>query len=128
MTSIAIPVQYMAGPAASSVRRGAPMRVRTRLTRRGRVVIATLLLLPALVGGAVLAANASAVAGVGGSSSASFRHVIVQPGDSLWEIAQRVAPTADPRDVINAIIDLNGLQSSTIQAGERLAIPYQYDH
>ncbi|GAB3386339.1 hypothetical protein GCM10027568_04500 [Humibacter soli] len=102
-------------------------RVRTRLTRRGRVVLAALVVLPALVVGGVVAANNAAEAGTNSSYSASFRHITVQPGDSLWSIARRISPASDPRDVIGAIIDLNGLSSSVVQAGQRLAIPHQYD-
>ncbi|QDZ13524.1 LysM peptidoglycan-binding domain-containing protein [Humibacter ginsenosidimutans] len=102
-------------------------RVRTRLTRRGRVVLAVLLVLPLMIGGAMFAANSAAIAGVDGTSSVTFRHVTVQSGDSLWSIAERVAPGSDPRDVVSAIVDLNGLSSSMVQAGEQLAIPHQYD-
>lgn len=102
-------------------------RVRTHLTRRGRVVLAAIVVLPALVFGGVIVANSAAAAGAGSSFSASFRHVTVQPGQSLWLIAQRIAPTSDPRDVVGAIVDLNGLSSSVVQAGQRLAIPHQYD-
>jgi len=107
---------------------GASMvRVRTRLTRRGRAVIAALIVLPLLIGGGVLIASGSATAGIDGSQSASFEHVTVQSGDSLWTIAERIAPKSDPRDVVAAIEDLNGLMSSTVIAGERLAVPHQYD-
>ncbi len=102
-------------------------RGRTRLTRRGRVVLAAMLVLPLLAGGGILAAGGEAAAGISGASSAVFRHVTVQPGDSLWSIARRVAPNDDPRDVVVALTDLNGLDSSIVQAGERLAIPHEYD-
>lgn len=104
----------------------APGRVRTRLTRRGRAVLAALIVLPLLVGGGALLASGGAIAGIQ-SSSASFRHVTVQPGDSLWSIAQRVAPHDDPRDVIAAFVDLNGLSSGMVMAGEQLAVPHQFD-
>ena len=102
-------------------------RTRTRLTRRGRVVLAVLIVLPLLVGGGALVASGGAVAGIQGQSTSSFRHLTVQPGESLWSIAQRVAPHSDPRDVIAAFVDLNGLTSAGVQAGERLAIPHQFD-
>ena len=102
-------------------------RVRTRLTRRGRVVLAALIVLPVLVFGGVVAANSAAQAGTDTSFSASFHHVTVQPGESLWVIAERLAPASDPRDVVGAIVDLNGLSSTVVQAGQRLAIPQQYD-
>jgi hypothetical protein len=103
-----------------------PERVRTRLTRRGRVVLAAVIVLPLLIGGGVLAAGSGAMAGVQ-APSGSFHHLTVQPGDSLWTIAERVAPHSDPRDVVSAFVDLNGLSTSVVQAGEQLAIPHEYD-
>jgi hypothetical protein len=101
-------------------------RLRTRLTHRGRVVLAVLIVLPLLAGGGALVASGGATAGVQASST-SFQHLTVQPGDSLWAIAERVAPNSDPRDVVAAFVDLNGLPSSTVQAGEQLAIPHEFD-
>lgn len=100
--------------------------VRTRLTRRGRVVLSALIVLPLLVGGGALLASGGAMAGIE-SSATSFHHLTVQPGESLWSIAQRVAPHSDPRDVVAAFVDLNGLSSSMVQAGEQLAIPHEFD-
>jgi LysM repeat protein len=48
------------------------------------------------------------------------------PGDSLWSIAEEVAPTADPRDVIGDITRLNMLDGGAIQVGDELAIPAEY--
>ena len=36
------------------------------------------------------------------------------------------APTADPRDVVDAIARLNALEGVTIEPGQRLAIPSEY--
>jgi len=129
MTTIAFQGSAFQGDRLSGVTpSGAPRpRARTRLTRRGRAVLAALLVLPLLIGGGVLAANSGAEAGIHGSASASFHHVTVQQGESLWAIATHVAPHSDPRDVITAIVDLNGLSSTALQAGQRLAIPHQYD-
>jgi len=52
--------------------------------------------------------------------------VTVHPGDSLWTIAQDVAPDSDPRDVIDDIVRLNALPSSVVDAGQSLAIPTAY--
>jgi LysM repeat protein len=51
---------------------------------------------------------------------------MVEPGDSLWSIALEVAPTADPRDVVDEIVRLNALGSSTVEAGQRIAIPVEF--
>ena len=49
--------------------------------------------------------------------------VVVQQGDSLWNIAQRQAPTRDPRDTIHEIRELNALRSNLIQPGQVLLVP-----
>ncbi len=45
---------------------------------------------------------------------------IVQPGDTLWSIAEAIAPESDPRPVVDALRDANG--GPTLHAGDRLRI------
>ena len=106
----------------------AQVRTRLRLTRRGRVVLgalATVLVAGAL---ALLAtfvapqANASDEAGAG----QEFSYVVVTPGSSLWEIATQLDPSADPRDLVSEIVQLNQLTESGIDAGQPLAVPLRY--
>lgn len=47
---------------------------------------------------------------------------VVQPGDSLWTIAQRVSD-GDTRDAVGRIEELNHLDGSLIQAGQTLILP-----
>ena len=47
--------------------------------------------------------------------------VIVQPGDTLWAIAESLDPGADPRSLVDALSDLAG--SSSLQPGQQLVIP-----
>jgi Tfp pilus assembly protein FimV len=61
-----------------------------------------------------------------GADPATFETVTVTAGESLWSIAQEVAPSADPRDVVDAIVRLNALEGVTVSAGEQLAIPAEY--
>ena len=49
--------------------------------------------------------------------------VVVQPGESLWQIAQQIAPALDPREVVTAIRALNGLGDSTVIAGQSIVVP-----
>ncbi len=101
---------------------------RLRLTVRGRRVLAAAAALPAVLvlslaiigGGAALASRDA------GAPADSFTTITVSSGDSLWSIAQEVAPNADPRDVVDAIVRLNALDGVTIAAGQRLAIPSEY--
>ena len=48
--------------------------------------------------------------------------VIVQPGDTLWSIAQAQVPNEDPRDVVDSIKKLNQLKSADIFPGQVLQI------
>jgi nucleoid-associated protein YgaU len=50
------------------------------------------------------------------------RSYVVQPGDSLWVIAERIA-SGDPRDTVGEIEELNRLDGATIQAGQTLLLP-----
>jgi Tfp pilus assembly protein FimV len=49
--------------------------------------------------------------------------VVVQPGDTLWDIAQRVRPGADPRDTVILIQEANGVDAGTLQVGQSLVVP-----
>jgi len=46
----------------------------------------------------------------------------VQPGDPLWDIADRTY-AGDPRDRLGEIRELNDLEGSTLQAGQTLLLP-----
>lgn len=106
----------------------APLQPRLRLTRRGRAVLTLLIAIPLAVGGAVAGIGAVGAAAGTHSGTASFDYVTVQAGESLWQLAQSVAPQADPRDVIADIQGLNNLSSGDIQPGQRIAIPAKYGH
>ncbi len=53
----------------------------------------------------------------------SVTDVVVQPGDSLWSIALRTDPGADPRQVVARIRDLNAIRGDVITAGTMLQVP-----
>ncbi len=105
------------------------VRTRLRLTRRGRIVFTTLAALPVLVGVALGVLNGGQ-ASAGDASRAGapvhFETVTVQPGETLWQIAEQTAPNADPREFVQDVASLNALGDSTLQAGEQIAIPAKY--
>jgi nucleoid-associated protein YgaU len=101
-------------------RAGVP-RPAVRLTRRGRAVVVLLLL--AVVFGALVSLRAPAdAAGERGDAPVAER-VTIQPGETLWQIARRAAPGVDPRATVARIKDMNGLGSSVVQAGQALLVP-----
>jgi hypothetical protein len=91
-----------------------------RLTRRGRAVVVLTVMLLAVLAGFTIGRGSSLAAGAG---RAPERHVIVEPGETLWSVAARVAPTRDPRAVVADLETLNHLSSPTVEPGERLAVP-----
>jgi hypothetical protein len=46
------------------------------------------------------------------------RSVVVQPGDTLWSLAHRLAPGQDPRGVVDALVQARG--TAVVQPGETL--------
>ena len=102
-------------------------RARLRLTRRGRAVFGTLATLMVVGVLAIVAmfSGAQAVA-TAASGQAEFGYVVVQPGDSLWQLASELDSNTDPRNLIAEIVRLNQLESSAIEAGEPIAVPLRY--
>ena len=119
---------------------------RLRLTRRGRLVFTTLAAVPLVIGAVSFAINGGA-AGAADSATGtdlmsyttdsgivttltysptdvgSARFITVEPGQTLWDLAEDISPAADPRDVVADIKRLNALAVETLQPGQRLEIP-----
>ena len=94
---------------------------RLRLTRRGRIVVA---ILAALAVCGLFVAGASAAQASGPASAhGNATQVIVQPGDTLWSIAQSADPNADARAIVQQILQANRLTNPNITAGQRLWVP-----
>jgi LysM repeat protein len=88
-----------------------------RLTRRGAVAIAGLMLLicVGLLGIAKMSAPSSA-----GPAPAAPAIVTVQAGDTLWSIAGDIAPQRDPRNVVADLRRINELSSVALTPGQIL--------
>lgn len=69
------------------------------------------------------AVSSGATASDGPESVVEFSYVTVQPGDSMWTLAERFAQQQDPRDWISDVVALNGLHSTSLFAGQQIAIP-----
>jgi len=93
----------------------------TRLTRRGRLVLVATVLLLAFAAFTLLGGPAVST---GDAHHAAPHSVVVASGETLWDIAQRIAPGQDPRDVIAEIVDLNALRDAgAIRVGQKLFVP-----
>ncbi|WP_130175950.1 LysM peptidoglycan-binding domain-containing protein [Cryobacterium sp. SO1] len=119
--------------AAASHTRISPAQASTptthlRLTRRGRAVFTTLAAVPLVLGaiGVALNGGMAAAEGTAGIGAAAFDYVTIEAGQSLWQLAETIAPSQDPRDVIADIVNLNQLASEAVQPGQRLALPADY--
>ena len=101
---------------------------RLRLTVRGRRVLVAMAAMPAVLAlsVAIISGGSALASKDAGAPAGSFETITVSSGDSLWSIAEEIAPAADPRDVVDAIARLNALQGVAISAGQRLAIPAEY--
>ena len=72
---------------------------------------------------ALLAGRASGSGEEPGLSAGTTGHVVA-PGDTLWEIARaRVGAAGDPRPLVAAIEDVNGLRGGAVRAGELILVP-----
>ena len=89
-----------------------------RLTRRGRVVLFCLLL---AVAGALF--TLVAVPGQAADPPAPQPVLIVQPGDSLWDIATRHSGSRGRDATMEEIRRLNHLDGYSVDAGQRLTLP-----
>jgi LysM repeat protein len=57
----------------------------------------------------------------GRSPHPQFVSVVVQSGDTLWSIAQRVSPSSNTRDLVDKWASKLG--TSDVQAGELISVP-----
>ena len=117
----------LAAPASRRTprRRAVPTQVARRatpgrLTRRGRLLVTLVLAVVAFAGLGLV--RVSSDAGTA-TTHPLTRAVTVQPGESLWTIAEQVAPGVDPRLTVARLEEVNDLPSGLVQAGQQLLIP-----
>ena len=98
-------------------------RTRLRLTRRGRFVIAALVALPLVIALIGLALNGGGA--VAGSTAAPVT-VTVESGQSLWSLAEQLAPGVATADVVADLVAVNGLDGASVVPGQVLIVPAAY--
>jgi len=105
------------------VRRSLPDRAtRVRRRRLAAIALAALLTFAGVTVGRVLwsAAVGTTPAEPIGAAPITGDVYIVQPGDTLWSIAERIAPGEDPRPIVAALEARNG--DVDLEPGDRLVI------
>ena len=117
-TAVADDQRWVAHPAP------APLR----LTRRGRWALLLVVTLVASVVWALTAlgpvsADSGADSGAGDGAAAVSSTWVVQPGETLWVIAERVDPDTDPRETVARIVAMYDLPDSSVLVGQELQIP-----
>ena len=110
------------GPVSTRARGAQP---RLRITRRGRVVLTSLVALPIAVVAMIGVINGGGASATSGDSAVRLEQFTVQPGQSLWQLAEEYAPNADPRDFIAEVESLNGI-TATVEPGQVLDLPAIY--
>lgn len=91
----------------------------SRLTARGKVVVAL-----AWLALAVVAAVPITLDNISSKRPTATTTVVVKPGTTLWRLARSIDATADPRVLVDAMVDLNGLGSAAdIHPGDVLVVP-----
>ena len=111
----------------STARTGTADTPQVHVTRRGRALL--LMALVAVLFGAFSLGRANSQAASTSADPAAPRaaaaeeQITVQPGESLWALARRVAPENDPREVMAQIRRLNELDGSGLQVGQQLLLP-----
>lgn len=87
-----------------------------------RTVLATVLVTAGILLGFGVVAHAVTASGMGSLSGAT-EVVQVGSGDTLTDVAERVAPGLPAQQVIERIMDLNAMSTSSIAPGQSLVVP-----
>jgi LysM repeat protein len=93
-----------------------------RLTRRGRLAmfLSTLLMLGTL--GVILGSTTVATDEPGAPVPATM--VVVEPGQTLWDLAAEANPNGNGQQTVADIMRLNSIESAGgLQAGDTIAVP-----
>lgn len=93
-----------------------------RLTRRGRLAMFLSTLLTLGVLGVILGSTTVATDEPGAPVPAAM--VVVEPGQTLWDLAAKANPDGDIRTTVDDIMRLNSIESAGgLQAGDTIAVP-----
>lgn len=124
-TVVALPVVRPTGLLEAGdqqlVERAPALRVVSPAQRPSRPVARTVALLAA---SALLVAATLGTVMTGAEEPVAAGHVVLQPGETLWDIAVRSAPAGvDPRHQLDIVRRLNGFGPGTLDAWTVVLIP-----
>lgn len=91
-----------------------------RLTRKGRLAV---LFGAAAILFAMFSLGRVSTQAATGDKPPALQHVVVQPGETLWQVAEKAAPSGDTRVEVAKIISLNRLPGAIVEPGEELFLP-----
>lgn len=91
----------------------------SQLTPRGRRVFAGIALMPIVLVFSLTGSHKASAS----DSAPKTSVVTIEQGESLWDVAVKVAPDSDPRSTIWTIKQLNGMETSDLSYGQSLIVP-----
>jgi len=86
-------------------------------------VLSVLAALPVIVAILLSVLNGGVAAADAGGSTVT---ITVSAGQTLWSLAEVIAPGANPADVVADIVAVNALDGGAVQAGQSLVLPAAY--
>ena len=120
---MAATIHYLNSPHHPAVRsayvRAMPRPAQAVYRRRRVGVLAIAVAIAAIGTFGLNATKASANPALAGQQPEPH-YVVAQSGDTLWAIAQRIAPQANTSDLVDELVRMNG---DSISVGQRVLIP-----
>jgi Tfp pilus assembly protein FimV len=110
----------------AAVTRTAPPRL--RITTRGRAALMGVVALPVVTAVGILVLNGGGAIATGSAPDKPLESITVMAGESLWDLAEDLAPQNDPREVIADLVSLNTLVSAEVRPGQQLDVPSEYSN
>ncbi|CAN5399398.1 hypothetical protein BH09ACT10_BH09ACT10_06770 [soil metagenome] len=96
--------------------------VAVRLTRRGRLALFLVAATVVLTGAIAFGSSVTATGESGDPVSTTT--TVVQPGQTLWQLAKKANPGGDIRQTVDDLMELNALpNASALQIGDEIALP-----
>lgn len=114
-----------------SYRRAVEMRRRARKTRICvnfmKILAIVVIFIAAVSAVLIMSCNAVKTNAAVNSGTKYYKSVIIEPGDTLWSIAERYMDDSeyyDTRDYIKELRTINNLATDNIKCGNHLIVPY----